>query len=287
MKDKIKKYVDSLFVDIYDTKQLRELKEEISANLLEKINDYILRGESKEMAFEKAVSSLGDMRELVESLKKVSETKYQAPLFTSQPLDRKHVLGYVAASAVLLLGIMVSGIVYLQHKELLKAIATLTPFILLAAPLYIYLGLTQETAQDYGMNSRRALLYTVASEVLLLGATLAGTVYFRGEQLFMVLLAALPFVIVSVVIFIYLGLTEKSRRKMGSEWEKQWVDYYSNPQTAMLRGTISGALWLFTIAAFFLVLFIWGWKFSWIVFIVAVGCESLIESYFASKRKNK
>lgn len=72
---------------------------------------------------------------------------------------------------------------------------------------------------------------------------------------------------------------------MGSDWEKQWLEYYSNPQTAMVRGTMSGALWIFTIAAFFLVGFNWGWKFSWIVFIVAIGFEVLFEAYFTAKRK--
>lgn len=77
MKDKIKKYVDNLFLDIYDTKQLGELKEEISANLLEKINDLVANGNSEEEAFKKAVSSLGDMDELVENLKKASMEKFE------------------------------------------------------------------------------------------------------------------------------------------------------------------------------------------------------------------
>ena len=36
MRRKIKKYIDNLFEDIYETHQLRELKEEIASNLLEK-----------------------------------------------------------------------------------------------------------------------------------------------------------------------------------------------------------------------------------------------------------
>lgn len=40
----------------------------------------------------------------------------------------------------------------------------------------------------------------------------------------------MPFAVISVIAYIYLGLTEKSRRKMGSDWEKQWLEYYSNPQ---------------------------------------------------------
>ena len=100
----------------------------------------------------------------------------------------------------------------------------------------------------------------------------------------------MPFAIPSAVVFIYLGLTEKSRRKacfgIDSEWQKQWIEYYSNPQSMMVRGSMSGALWIFTIAAFFIIGLTLGWKYSWIVFIVAVGVEVLFEALFAAKRKH-
>lgn len=57
MKEQIKKYVDNLFADIYETKQLKELKEEISANLLEKVNDFVKKGSSEDTAFKNAVSN--------------------------------------------------------------------------------------------------------------------------------------------------------------------------------------------------------------------------------------
>ena len=95
----------------------------------------------------------------------------------------------------------------------------------------------------------------------------------------------MPFVIPSAVIFIYLGLTEKSRSKMNDAWQKQWIEYYSNPRSMMIRGNISGALWIFTFAAFLILGFTIGWRYSWIVFIIAVGFEILIESYFMTKKK--
>ena len=109
MKDQVKKYIDKLFTEVYDTKQLLELKEEISANLMEKINDYIASGESKDTAFQKAVSSLGDMGELVDSLKKASEEKMHEEIFKSQPIGKKHAIGYTVASAILLIGLMLAG----------------------------------------------------------------------------------------------------------------------------------------------------------------------------------
>lgn len=284
MKNKIKKYVDHLFDNINETKQLRELKEEISTNLLDKINDLIANGCNPDQAFQQAVADLGDMNELVESLEKASEAKANGDMF---PLDKKHIFGYLTASAVVLIGIMVGGIVYLQQKDLLAAVTYLLPFLLISAPIYIYFGLTQETDTDYGMSHKRSLSYSLASEVLLLGIFASGIEYFQKQSLVVVFATLMPFVIVSAIIFTYLGLTEKSRRKMDSVWAKQWVDYYSNPETSMVRGAISGALWIFSIGAFFFLGFFWSWKFSWIVFVIAIGCEPLIEAFFAAKGKKQ
>ncbi|HEY4392148.1 MAG TPA: permease prefix domain 1-containing protein [Paenibacillus sp.] len=161
MKDRIKKHVDHLFADIYETKQLSELKEEIRGNLLEKINDLIAKGDKANTAFEKAVSDLGDMSELIDSLKKASEAKFNEAMFKQVPLDKKHVIGYTIASVCTLLGLMLGGIAYLQYEDLYRTLLFAIPFVLVAAPIFIYFGLTQETAHDYGMNKRRALSYSI------------------------------------------------------------------------------------------------------------------------------
>lgn len=285
MKDKIKKYVDNLFLDIYDTKELRELKEEISANLLEKVNDLISNGKNEEEAFMEAVSGLGDMDELVENLKKVSKEKFQEDINKELALDKKRIIAYIVASAILLFGAMTTGIVYLQGKNMMATIGTLMPFLIVSIVLFMYFGLTQETKHSYGMKSKRAFLYCLATAVFLFGIFSSGFVYFSGQELFAVLAASMPFIISSTIVFIYLGLTEKNRTKMDEAWQNQWVKHYSDPQTMMLRGNISGALWIFTFAAFLLIGFTIAWKYSWIVFIVAIGFEVLIESFFMTRKK--
>ncbi|MFZ7101748.1 MAG: hypothetical protein ACOWWO_03695 [Peptococcaceae bacterium] len=206
-------------------------------------------------------------------------------MWKKQTLDEKHVIGYVAASAILLFGVMTAGIVYLHEKGLLAAAGTLMPFFIVSVALFVYLGLTQETAYDYGMNWKRALAYSLATAVLLGGFFSSGLVYLRGNELFEVLAAAMPFVILSVIVFVYLGLTEKSRSKMDTHWQKQWIEYYSNPRSMMVRGNISGALWILTFASFLLLGFTWGWRYAWIVFIFAAGFEVLIEAVFAARKK--
>ena len=286
MKRKIEKYLDNLFDDIYETRQLSELKEEIASNLLEKINDFIADGDSEEAAFNKGVSNLGNMNELVDNLKKASKAKVQENLFKKKPLDKKHVLGYVAATTVFLCGLIASGIVYLQMENLLTAAGVLMTSFIVSSALFVYFGLTQETISNYGMESKRAVSYSLATGGTLSGIFIASMLYFNGNKPLEVLSVFILFCLPSVLAFIYLGLTEKSRRKiktMDLEWQKQWLEYYSNPQSQMVRGTLSGALWIFT-TGIFLVGFFLGWWFSWVVFVFGVGFQLLIESYYYSKK---
>ena len=283
MRDRVKKYVDNLFSGIYETKELNELKEEISSNLLEKIKDFIDDGYSENEAFNKAISDLGNMSELVEGLKKASERKAYEDMYKKQPINKKHVIGYILASAILLFGIMVSGITYFDAKDLLSAIGTLMPLLIVSVGIFVYFGLTQETKQNYGMIKKRAMAYSLATMVLLLGIFLASLSFLTRIELSRVLGTLMVFVIPSVIVFIYLGLTEKSRSKVN--WEKQWIEYYSDPKTMMIHGNISGALWIFTFGAIPLVGFKLGWKYAWIPFVAAIGTQLIIEAIFASKKK--
>lgn len=287
MKERIRNYVNELFAEVYDTQQLRELKEEMSANLLEKANDLLARGLDEEAAFKKAVASLGDVSELIASLKKAAVKKCNdnRDTYRTFPLSQKQVAGYAIAAVIFLLGIMAGGTVYLRQKDLLTALKLFTPFLLVSAPLFTYFGLIQETRQHYGMQPKRALSYSLAGAALLLGLAVSGLLYLQGRELFLVFATLMPFVILSGVAFMYLGLTEKKRRKMGPGWENEWLAYYSNPQAAILMGGISGALWFFAIAACFIVAFTLGWKYSWIVLIIAVGLQAFIAAVFAPRKK--
>lgn len=225
------------------------------------------------------------MDELVENLKKASQEKLQQNMFEAEALDKKHLIAYITASAILLFGIMTTGIVYLRNKDLMATTGTLMPFLIVSVLIFMYFGLTQETKHSYGMRPGRALLYCLATAILLFGIFSTGFVYFSGRKLFEVVASFMPFVIPSAVIFIYLGLTEKNRTKMNDVWQKQWLEYYSDPKAMMIRGNISGALWIFSFAAFFLIGFTVGWRYSWIVFIVATGIEVLIEGFFMARKK--
>lgn len=68
MNSKIKNYVDVLFSDIPGTKKARELKEEILSNMSERFEDYISQGKTENQAYSLAVSSMGDIDEMLEEV---------------------------------------------------------------------------------------------------------------------------------------------------------------------------------------------------------------------------
>lgn len=116
-----------------------------------------------------AVSNLGDMSELIEGLKKASEAKVKEDMFKEQNIDKNHVIGYVVASAILLLGAMMAGVNYLKVRDLLITAKIFGPFLIVSVGLFIYFGLTQETREDYAMERKRAFGYSLATVILLIG----------------------------------------------------------------------------------------------------------------------
>lgn len=62
MNSRIQKHLDNVFSGFEDTQRLRDFKEEVAANLAEKIADLQASGLDEDAAFREAIASLGDIR---------------------------------------------------------------------------------------------------------------------------------------------------------------------------------------------------------------------------------
>lgn len=69
MLDKIRTYIDNSFTGINETKKVKELKDELFENLKEKYNDQIQDGKTEQEAYHSVISGIGDLSELIESVK--------------------------------------------------------------------------------------------------------------------------------------------------------------------------------------------------------------------------
>lgn len=69
MLNKLYAYIDSIFEQAPCTQQAIELKEEIRQNITEKYQDLVAQGKSEEAAYNITIASMGDIGELIGSLR--------------------------------------------------------------------------------------------------------------------------------------------------------------------------------------------------------------------------
>jgi len=72
MEEKLKKYVEKTFENAPNSKKTNELKEEIIANLIDKYEDIKKTGRTEEESYNIAISSMGDVSELIDSLQQTN-----------------------------------------------------------------------------------------------------------------------------------------------------------------------------------------------------------------------
>lgn len=70
MKEKLRDYIESVFSDAPDCEKTRELKEEMYQNLCDKYDDLLRDGRSEAAAYNIAISGVGDISDIIDSLKK-------------------------------------------------------------------------------------------------------------------------------------------------------------------------------------------------------------------------
>ncbi len=68
MEKKLKAHLDIIFGPYSDLNIVKELKEELYSDLLEKMNDFVDKGDSPGTAFEKTINSIGNVSELIDEI---------------------------------------------------------------------------------------------------------------------------------------------------------------------------------------------------------------------------
>ncbi|QXE18372.1 permease prefix domain 1-containing protein [Clostridium sp. 001] len=130
MHERLRKSVEELFENAPKTHRATELKEELLANLIDKYDDLVSSGKDEEEAFKIAISSIGDVDELLEGLKDKNMFDYNE----EQKYRRKNALvlsvsvGLYIMSIVILMILnqvfMVNDVVSVSIMLTIDAIAT-------------------------------------------------------------------------------------------------------------------------------------------------------------------
>lgn len=289
----VKSYVESLFKDYEDTPALQEFKEEITSNLLARIDDLKTSGMDEDEAFKKAVSELGDITSIADEISKQkrNELLHQMYIDRQTKIGVKHAIGYVVSGFVLLFGVLVGLMTYFSNNVVFHGVSSAMPFIVAAAAGFVFLALTQETAMKYPMDWKRALIYAILTGVILFGLMTALVLYFmENRDMNAVLAVLIPFVLPELGLLVFMLLTEEKRYKPWVIKEKETIleqhaKVYGDPVRMEKRGLLSGALWICAFALFLFIGFLAGWKYAVIVFLFAIAAEILIEYWMHAQVK--
>jgi hypothetical protein len=304
-KESINRALEEIFKDYEETAGLRDLKDEIAANLSESIQGMTAsQGLSGEAALQQALDKLGDITEVADRVSRQKRQEIIGGAFALPvPLDRVHIIAYPAAGLALAFGMVICGIVFFS-AGLMPAIATLIPFAVIPLSAFVFLALTQETRVHYPMTRKRSLLYSLAAALILFGlftgaivlltATILSPEEFAVPQeipnavrilkninIISALGSIIPFVLPGAAMLALLILSEKDRKK-------PWVHRMEEEQSRNYDtrfGLIAGALWIFAAALFCILTVTIGIRYSWLTFIFALAVQLLIMSGFEKKKE--
>jgi len=90
MNERIENYLKSIFTQYDDVKTVRELKDEISVNLQDRYNDLVAEGHDEETAYKMTIDSIGDIREIVDSIAVKTKSLHQMVNKDYSNLDMKN-----------------------------------------------------------------------------------------------------------------------------------------------------------------------------------------------------
>jgi hypothetical protein len=300
-----KVYIDSLFSSYEETKTLGDFKEELQSNMEDRIASLIARGMNEREAFEKAARELGDISVLADqiSLRKKQEIFQDAYMGIRRYLQPGRVAVYVGAGALVVLGVIIALIIYFTgenqsafesfwepNKKLVNALGALLVFIPPAAAVFTFLGFTQETASRYPCSKKRSAWYALAAAALGAGLVFCPLTYFAADRGLMEAAASLiPFFIPGLALLFFLRLTDRDYRKPWAreQYERELRvnrELRSDPAAAARFSMISWALWFFAAGLFFLLGFLIGFQFSWLVFIFAAAVQLAVQGLMIKPR---
>lgn len=134
MNDRLRKYIDILFEEAPQTKKTVELKEEILQNITDKYNDLLSEGKTEEAAYNIAVASVGEVGELIESLKRGSESRVSHSHEETEKIRKRSAI----ITAVSVAMYIISVIPIIVSDGSLLSVVFLLVIVAIATALIIY-----------------------------------------------------------------------------------------------------------------------------------------------------
>ena len=152
---KLEKYIEYLFENAPDTKEAKEMKEEILSNLMEKYNDLLADGYSESEAYDIAVRGLGDITDLIDKLERPAEK----PMFTKEEImaDKKRSAIITSIAVGLYILCVVPVLIFGEVGSGVLGIVLMFVMIAAATVMLIYNNMTRLVKDDEDEEEERNL----------------------------------------------------------------------------------------------------------------------------------
>ncbi|QIG39749.1 hypothetical protein G5T42_09830 [Microbacterium sp. 4R-513] len=303
MNTDIHRLLDEAFQGVEMTPDAQDLKEEVRANLVARVDELEASGVSPSVAAQRAIAELGDVRELLgetdaSARPAAGSSGASSGRETPQAAFLRHrvrpksgfVVRTVALSivAAIALVVLVLGVFAIVPAGMVGLIALGLAF---SAPLGFVTAdaLRQETTTNHPLPTGRAVGFGAATFGVLEGLALGAVFAVYVEAVWLVVLAALLFV-ASVVLFSWLGATQTNRKKAWTRtaWDHEVSNRFEDePETAARFGIYTAVIWIITFAVIVLLVFTVGWWWAPLAFVggFAVMMLVLANMMFGARKK--
>jgi MFS family permease len=294
MREKV--YVDRLFAGYEDSPEIKDFKEEIAANLKERVKALMADGLEEEKAFDKAAAELGDITAIADEVgkKKRNETIGEMYIGAQMATPKQTAAELAVATGVLLFAVGLALLTFFGSGVSALPYYVAVALLAFACGLYTFAGLTWETASHYPVKKGRALAYGLACLAMVLGAGLAVVSFLvDGFEISAALGVKMALILPGICALVFLVLTEGDRHK---PWMKALVEseaenslkYQMNivdPVKAARFGVASGGLWILAIAVFLTLGFAISFGYSWLAFVFALAIQMFMVMMIFGRRE--
>jgi hypothetical protein len=276
----IHRLLDEAFDGVEQTPEARDLKEEVRANLVARVDELEAAGRSPEDAARTAIAELGDVRTLLDPASGTAAdtiaAAYQRNHVRPRPgfVVRAVVLSLIAAACLLFFVLAALAVIAMPLPALLALGAGV------AVPLGVVTAdaLMQETTTHHPMPARRAVGFGAATFGVL-GALALAAGFVAHLDATPVVVAAALLLVLSVAGFGWLGATQTNRHKA---WVRDAHAGYppnrfeQEPEVAARFGIYTAVIWIVTFAVMVVLIFTAGWWWSPVAFVAGLAAMMLL-----------
>lgn len=258
MKNRIKEYIDLIFADAPSCARTREMKEEMYANVCDRYDDLIKEGKSESAAYNISISGIGDISELIQDIKnEIGQEK--------KDFDTKSGFEEIKTERVFTQAEKEEIERYRVRRGIMNSVA-IALYIVCWLPLVIIASLTEMAGGNVDVASMIGLCIMM---LMIVAATVL-----------MIMKSSIKPLCIKVVKESEINIDDDDDDDDdddGDGEKKRSVKLRRNPALS----AISSCLWVLATCAFFLCGFLLGaWHPGWILFIIAIAIDNIVEAIF-------